>query len=382
MTSEFDVIITGAGPAGCTAALALGSSGLKVALIEKERFPREKVCGDALPAYVPKVLKTIGTEYAKAFDDLAAKEKVFVSRIVSPDGHILDLKFPEPGFICKRLIFDNFLFEQVLRLPNVTIFQESPVRDVSKDKNGVLVSAGNDIALRGKLVIGCDGANSIIRKTLSDTEIDPRHCSGAVRAYFKNVRGIPENTFELHFLKELIPGYFWIFPLPENYSNVGIGIPSEHIRAKKTSLRNELIRIIETDPGLQARFMEAEMVSEIKSYLLPLGSRKTAISGDRFMLCGDAAMLINPATGAGTGQAMQSGRFAGWQVLSCFDKNDFSADFMKSYDKIINDKIWRTNRNYYMIREMVINNPRILNTIAKAGSASKFINRIITKGLK
>jgi flavin-dependent dehydrogenase len=71
MTTEFDVIICGAGPAGCTAALALGTSGLRVALIEKHRFPREKVCGDGLPAYVPKVLNTIDSEYKKAFEQLA-----------------------------------------------------------------------------------------------------------------------------------------------------------------------------------------------------------------------------------------------------------------------------------------------------------------------
>jgi geranylgeranyl reductase family protein len=382
MTSEFDVIISGAGPAGCTAALALGSSGLKVALIEKERFPREKACGDALPAYVPKVLKTIGTEYAKAFEDLSSKEKIFVSRIVAPDGHVLDLKYSEPGFICKRLIFDNFLFELVSRLPNITVFQESPVRFVSVNKNGILINTGNDLALKGKLIIGCDGANSIVRKTLTDAEIDPENCSGAVRAYFKNVKGIPENTFEVHFLNELIPGYFWIFPLPENYSNVGIGIPSEHIRAEKINLRNELTRIIETNPDLHARFSEAEMVSEIKGYLLPLGSGKISISGNRFILCGDAAMLINPATGAGIGQAMQSGRFAGWQALKCFEKQDFSGDFMKSYDKTVYDIIWRTNKHYLLIREFVIKHPRILNTIIKAGSASKFINTTIIKNLK
>ena len=74
MTSDFDVLISGAGPAGCTAALALGSSGLKVALLEKDMFPREKVCGDAIPAYVPKVLTTINPDYARAFEGLNGKD--------------------------------------------------------------------------------------------------------------------------------------------------------------------------------------------------------------------------------------------------------------------------------------------------------------------
>ena len=90
-----------------------------------------------------------------------------------------------------------------------------------------------------------------------------------------------------------------------------------------------LLQIIERDPFLSPRFSDAEMTGEIRGHLLPLLTSKIPISGDRFMLCGDAASLVNPATGSGIGQAMQSGRFAGWQALKCFEKNDFSAGFMK-----------------------------------------------------
>jgi geranylgeranyl reductase family protein len=382
MTSDFDVIISGAGPAGCTAALALGSSGLKVALIEKEKFPREKICGDAIPAYVPKVLNTINPEYSIAFRELTEKKEVDICRIVAPDRKAVDLKFAESGFVCKRQIFDSFLFGLVSRLSNVTVLQETAVVNISVNRNGVSVMAGINLNLESKLIIGCDGAGSITRKKAGAAKINTDEGSVAVRAYFKNVKGNPQGTLEFYFLKDLLPGYFWIFPLPGNQYNVGLGMPSKIISEKKVNLRNEILRIIEGDPFLSPRFSEAEMTGKIRGHLLPLLSRKNGISGERYMLCGDAASLINPATGSGIGQAMQSGRYAGWQALKCFEKNDFSAGFISSYDKSVYDKIWRENRNYLLLRDHVFRYPWRLNRVISAGSGSKFMYKTILKTLK
>ena len=381
MKTEFDVIICGAGPAGCTAALALGSSGLKVALIEKERFPREKVCGDAVPAYVPKVLRTINPEYVKAFEGLAEKNKVNTCRIVSPGKKSLDLKYPEYGYICRRIIFDAFLFDLAGQLPNITIFRETAVRDVSENTKEIIVRTDKNQDLRTRLVIGCDGASSIIRRVLSGREANFNYCSSAVRAYFKNVTDTPSETFELHYLKELLPGYFWIFPLYDNQYNVGLGMPSASVTGAKINLRKELLRVIEKVPYINKRFLKAELISEIRGGLLPLWLHNTPVSGNRFMLCGDAASLINPATGGGIGQAMQSGRFAGWQALKCFGKNDFSAKYMKNYDNTIREKLWKENRQYLLLSELVLKNAWIFDRIISAGHKSRTINKMIAGGL-
>jgi menaquinone-9 beta-reductase len=381
MTCDFDVIISGAGPAGCTAALALSSSGLRIALMEKEKFPREKVCGDAIPAYVPKVLDTINSEYAEAFKGLAEKAEADVCRIIAPDRKAIDLKFSENGFICKRQVFDNFLLDLVSGLSNVTVFQETAIRDITIKENHALILAGNDILVTAKLAIGCDGSGSIIRKRLAVTKINSGEGSVAARAYFRDVKDNPPGTLEFHFLKELRPGYFWIFPLPGNMYNVGLGMPSITISEKKINLRKEILRIIERDPFLSPRFSDAEITGEIRGHHLPLLTRKNGISGERFILCGDAASLINPATGSGIGQAMQSGRFAGWLALKCFEKNDFTAGFISSYDNTVYDKIWHENRNYLFIRDHVFKYPWRLNTVIRAGSKNKFIYKTILKAL-
>lgn len=376
---KFDVVICGAGPAGSTAALALGRSGLKVAMLDKDVFPRDKICGDAIAPYVPKVLATIDPAYRDALEKFEHKEMVNICRIVAPNEKVLDLEFEATGFISARMGFDNFLFELAAALPNITVFQNTAVKNATVNEEAVLIETDTELSIEAKLVIGCDGAHSIINKRLTDGKIDLKHYSGAVRGYYKNVTGIPENTFELHFLKNIIPGYFWIFPLENNVANVGLGMLSNRISRDKINLKKEMLEVIQNNPYLKDRFTGAEMIGEIKGFGLPLGSRKVQLSGNRFMLCGDAASLIDPATGEGIGQAMVSGRYAGWHAIKCFEQNDFSASFMKAYDKMVYDKLWKGNRNRYYLQKLIDHFPGSLNLAANLASRSRRVHRFIEK---
>lgn len=377
MSEDFDVIICGAGPAGCTAAMALGSSGLKVALIEKENSPGEKVCGDAIPAFVPKVLNTIDPAYARAFEEIDSKNKIGVCRITGPGKKVIDLKFSEFGFVCRRQIFDSFMFGLASRVPGITVFQGTTIRDVSVNHAEAVVSTDKHPGLKAQIVIGCDGVNSIVRRKLTGNKISSGESSVAARGYFRGISECSPDTIELHFIKELLPGYFWIFPLPGNQFNVGLGMPSKKISDNRINLREELLNIIKNVPYLARRFSGAEMTGEIKGHLIPLCTAKIPISGKRFMLCGDAASLVNPATGGGIGQAMQSGRYAGWHALKCFEKRDYSHDFIKAYDNTVYSKIWKENLRYLKVRDYVLEHTAILNFIISTGSKSKLIYKTI-----
>jgi len=376
------VIICGAGPAGLTASLVLGNAGLKVALIDKETSPGNKVCGDAIAAYVPKVLTKICPEFASAWEKCDMKSAVNTCRITSPGGKTLDLQYSESGFICRRSVFDMLLFGLVKQLPGITILAGTKVRDVKTDESHVEVATSEDQVLRGRLVIGCDGAGSITARRLTDARSDLTHCSGAVRAYFKDVKDIPPLTFELHFLRDILPGYFWIFPLPDNMASVGLGLPSRVIAAGKINLKDKMFRIIKEEPGLKVRFADAEPTGTPEVSLLPLGSRRVTVSGNRFMLCGDAASLIDPATGEGTGHAILSGRYAGWQAMRCFEENDFSASFMEGYDKSLYGKIQKHNRFRYLIRKTVVSRPYAINGVISLALKNKLIAKTIKKALE
>lgn len=378
MTEKFDVIICGAA-AGATCALALGASGLKVALVDKSNFPRDKVCGDAIAAYVPKVLSTINPDYAKALADFTEKEKVNTIRIVSPNTKALDISYGVDGFISARVHFDNFLLNLVKQLTNVELFLGTAIKDVVANSKDAHIVLGNDIKLEASLIIGCDGEQGLTRKKLTQTQLDPKHHAAAVRAYYKNVKGIPTSTFELHFIDNIIPGYFWIFPLHNNEANVGLGLLSHEVSKKKINLRQEMQRIIDTNPYIKERFASAKMISKIEGYSLPFGSRKTIISGERFMLCGDAASLIDPLTGEGIGQAIISGRYAGWQAIKCFEQNNFSAAFMKQYNQTVYNKLWKEHRRNYYIRELIINCPRLFNASINILNNNKVLYNLAKK---
>lgn len=379
MIKKYDIVICGAGPAGSTCALALGKSGLKVAIIDKNTFPRDKICGDAVAAYVPKVLNTIDPKYVKLLEEYSHKEFVNTCRIVAPNGTPLDLTFSEFGFISPRLSFDNFLFEQVKQLSNVDVYTDTAIEDVSVSETGARVVCANDLEIEAQLVIGCDGAQGITSKKLTDTKIDLKHYSGAVRAYYKNVTGIPNETFELHFLEHLLPGYLWIFPLPNNTANVGLGMLSEAVSKRKINLRSELEKAIKETPYLAERFKNAEPLTDIRGYGLPLGSRKVTISGHRFMLCGDAAALIDPVSGEGIGQATVSGRYAGWQAIKCFANNNFSASFMKQYDKTVYDKLWKDHQKRYWVQRLINDRPRLLNAAIRLAVSNKWMHKLVVK---
>ena len=96
-------------------------------------------------------------------------------------------------------------------------------------------------------------------------KMDQKNYSAAVRAYYGGVKGIhPQNFIELHFLEGILPGYFWIFPLPNGEANVGIGMLSSEVSNQKINLKERMSEIIASHPNVKERFKNA--VKEIMGY--------------------------------------------------------------------------------------------------------------------
>jgi flavin-dependent dehydrogenase len=145
---------------------------------------------------------------------------------------------------------------------------------------------------------------------------------------------------ELHFFRELLPGYFWIFPLPGNNANVGLGVPSHVVSRKKLNLKKIFQHIIENEPSIRDRFSNAKPLEDIKGYGLPLGSKKRPVSAERVILTGDAAGLINPCSGEGIANALRSGRVGAGILLRAIEEKNFSAQSMKRYDRELYKRVW------------------------------------------
>ncbi len=384
-TIETDVLIVGAGPAGAAAALSLSKKGIPSIVIDKAQFPRDKICGDALSGKVVEALNRIDRSYAVELSVNAGFLPSWGVNFYAPSGQMLHVPFGTdksrqvaPGFISKRMVFDNWLADKLKLDKNISLHENTEVRDYTRDDNGIIAFTKNGMTIKAKLVIGCDGAYSTFSRDMAGLKTEPAHNCFGLRAYYKNVSGLDaQNFIELHFLKEILPGYFWIFPLRGGYANIGVGMRADKMSTRKINLKKAFESIIENNPVIKERFKNAEAIGEVKLFGLPLGSVKRKISGDNFMLCGDAAQLIDPFTGEGIGNAMMSALYAAQQVERSLIQNDFSAATLKQYDEEVYQRLWPELLLSYRMQQLV-NYPSIFNFVVRKANSNKVLAETIS----
>lgn len=374
VNSSYDILVVGAGPAGSTCALALKDAGLRVLLIDKASFPRDKICGDAIPGPAFKLMHKMNAAWGEKMSQFADKEIVKYSKGFSPNGKTFTVGWQTFSYNSKRENFDNFLIDLVRSDTGIAILEGQRVEKIEYQEDGVSCTLENDKVIQAKLVIGCDGARSVVSRQLAKFDIKEEAPFLAMRMYFKNVKGVEQNTNEFHFFKEIMPGYFWIFPLENNWANVGFGFLKPFNGKDTPNMRKTIEDIVANHPTIAPRFADARLEDKTKGFALPISTKKRVLSGERFMLCGDAASLINPIGGHGIDTAMWSGYHAAEQAMQCFDKNEFSARSMKVYDAVINRKFKKGFNRSYWAAKTIMKSPRIMNTMFNNG---KLIKRLI-----
>lgn len=369
MEKNYDIVIVGAGPSGCACALELQQSGLQVALIDKEEFPRDKICGDAIPGPAFKAMEKINPDWAQQMKKFADKQKIKTSSIFAPNGKKVSLDWVSYSYNSKRIDFDNFLFELVKKETDTIIINERINKVITTEESSICFLENGE-TLNSKIVIGCDGAYSIVRRFLDKKFGLEKPEASAVRAYYKNILDLKPLVNEFHFFKEF-PGYFWIFPLANGGANVGFGIAQDSKDGTNINLRKSLEHIITKIPSVANRFKNAEMQDKIKGFGLPIWTKKKILSGNRFMLCGDAASLTDPMQGHGIDKGMWSGFFAAEQAIQCIAKNKFDARFISSYDDKIDKKLGaELSRSAFFMRS-VIKYPWLVSLMVSIGQFKK-----------
>lgn len=378
-TAHYDIVISGAGPAGTSCALALAGSGLRVALADKATFPRDKICGDAIPGRAVKVLTQLGAPYTAAFRELGPK---LLTRHTSLyyKGRNIHFSWTGEAYTCARMDFDQFLYTQAAGLKDLTLLPGTEIRSAESSASGIRLGLRDGSNITCRLLVAADGANSTIARQLAGHRIDRSNHVGSVRAYYSNVTGLDEQTTEVYFLKEMLPSYLWIFPLPGGRANVGFGMLSSEISRRKLDLKKLFHQFVTTMPQVALRLQNAVPDGPLEGYGLPLGGKTQPISGESYMLAGDAAPVIDPMSGDGIGNAMLTGRLAALQAIRCFEKGNFSASFLTEYDRAVSNAIGGELKLHLRTRRVLARAPFLLNTIFAAAS-NPLARRWIQKAL-
>lgn len=341
---EAAACILGGGPGGSAAALRLAQLGVPAVLVEKARFPRDKVCGDALSGKVMRALERLSPELCQQVKRDALGQPSWGVVFEAPSGRRLRVPFSRetgtgeaPGIILPRLRFDDLLFQHVKQAPSVQVLEGWQAVGFERAAGAwsiALRGAEGSRTVRSPLIIDASGAHSAFARSVAGLPMEPRHHAAGVRAYFSGVGGLDAQGFiELIFLKELLPGYLWIFPLPDGRANVGLGIRSDVVRRRGFNLKALLMRLLQEHPALRPRFAHARMEGGIAGMGLPLASKRWPLSGDGYLLVGDAGHLIDPFTGEGISHAIISGVHAA-EVAA---QGDASAAALRAYDQ----RVWK-----------------------------------------
>lgn len=340
----FDAIVVGGGPGGSAAAGYLAMENKKVLLIEKDVWPRDKICGDAVGGKSLSHVKALGV---KEILESTPHFRVTGIKFSSPNGKEVRVALPEEdvqkleaGYSLPREQFDYLLFrntQELVRNAGGHVIQDGEVREVIlKDDQAIGVQVriggrnGEVISYFSEEIIGaagyrCPVAKTLVEKIHDEKMLDRRHYCGGYREYWENVKGCEGNVgdIEIHFVDTVIPGYFWLFPVSQNVTNVGIGMVMSLMDKQGKKLKAMQKDVIENHPIFSPRFKDAKFVEGSgKGWQLPFGSpRKGAdmqprrMAGNNIRLVGDAASLVDPFSGEGVGNALLSGKLASDHII-------------------------------------------------------------------
>ncbi len=384
---RYDVVVCGAGPAGMCCALFLAKGGRKVLLLEKGKFPRDKVCADNKTWKCLDIVKELGLW--KEFEKLPKKE-IRGMLSASPSGHqittpLLPSDVAQKGtwYNVRRLLFDDMLASACRKSANIEFLENNEVLGPVLEGETVVGARFYSSKRKGevrqafaKVVVGADGSQSAIAKELGVGPVLKGRFAMNARAYYKGVAGA-KDLCELYYLKGICPGYFWIFPVDGGMCNVGIGMRVEDLERQGISLQGKMDGIISSEK-FSGRFARAKKVSETREWGVSVLPGKRKWSGNGFVLVGDAGTFAMTFSGEGVGPGMRSGKVAAHAILRAFARNDFSARSLSDFD----DSMWEILRpevEGFKWLEFLILHERVFDWVWRRAAGKKELIELSSK---
>jgi geranylgeranyl reductase family protein len=325
------VLIIGAGPSGTACALTLHRLGHNVTVVDKATFPRDKCCGDGLTTNALRILEDLDFS-PNTVPDWKQTHKVIVQ---SPDGRTLDMDLPQGqgmfAAVAPRRQLDHALVNQCIQ-QGIAVHQGHSFRSVvSNDANAISIDIEGLGIVEADYVIAADGMWSPVRKSLNLSTPGYLGEWHAFRQYLSNVNGPAAKNLYVWFDDDVLPGYIWSFPLPNNRVNFGFCM----LRNEATTMQfmkktwADLFERPHVRAALGNNFSPEDRHS---AWPIPARIDNALRSTGRILFVGDAVCATDIMTGEGIAQALETGIAAANAIAYAHTPNEVRHHYSQALD--------------------------------------------------
>ena len=366
----WDVVIVGAGPAGAIAAAHLAASHQRVLLLDRKKFPREKVCGDGLLPDALRCLDAIGLGESVR----AAGHKISVSVFVSPSGNQVEI--PGEYLTIKRSDLDMIVAQKAVESGAVFALGEVKQLAVEPDGRVSFLIQGCKKKIRARIGIVATGIRLRLFCNLN-WSARKRPSGVAMRCYVRSshVHDRLVISFFSH-NRHSVPGYGWIFPMRNHEYNVGCGILSPgRVGKSSINLKKKFKEFIDSFPLARDLMQQSDRATALRAATLRYNFEGAYpfVNGP-IVAVGETIGTTLPFIGEGIGKAMESGQLAAEAVSRALASNDLNK-LSRYYQKI--EFEFKTRYQGYRKAEKWLARPRLNDFVIKRFGNSGYAKKVL-----